>query len=920
MSKNLTRKGLALGALVALASSLFAAAPAHATGENAGILVAPNKGTTYTSIAGSTFDLSTVIAATLSGTSDNLSYLVTNSAGAPIRLAYAGQATTVTALTSSNALQNVRVGTSATAVGTSSDTSDATTSRTDKAIVVTGSSLGGNKGVLETAATKNHLFVTSSTDATENVVVNVQAFLDANHDGLINNLDAYAAPVSITFIPAANVTATTTITSATIGSPTIAGKVVLGNDINQANLGTDVKIGFKLNGAVVPVLVIAGTGTSADFQDVSFDGTDSLVSGALPIRNAANTANGAITAGTYIAQAYYRNALMAANSVAAVKIGAASDASAPANSSVSADSTDTLEVTPSANVLVVTGTNGANATSHTANATTVRSGFTGNVTFTSNVAWQSSDFTEQKAVGATVKVTLTSNGLATGSSFTAGGKTLTATSGAVSFTVTSDADGKISFTGAGTGKKDDSVIVKIAVLTRSGGYSSTDATTGTNTITYKDAAATKFVNASLFGGANSVVKTTKGGTYALTYKLVDQFGQPVTSAYRATITSGAGTNANFTYLVDSSTGSFTQSVVDNSTTTGNYAVSVALAKYNSVSLAWDSVTTGVSLPAATNVYVNADAATAITGAATSTAAVATITKTLVNADLRVDNVSNNQTLIGYAASAAHHTVSGYVTSATGARVAGAVVTVTGAGLGFVVDNGVNAVYSIGTATINTDATGAYSVDVYSTTAGKTSVVVTSGAATKTVAIEFSGVTTTINTNVISLDVVSLSQVGRAVTVTVKVVDKFGNPVKGIAAAVSVTGVGSLSASTATTASDGTATVQFLAGANDFGDAVITAKYTGVDATGAEAVVSTSKTVTVGVTDAQIDIVGKRVTAVSSFTKGRTVAFYVDGVKKWSKLSASDADVVLYYNLKKGTHTVTVKISGGFVTTEKFIVQ
>jgi hypothetical protein len=29
---------------------------------------------------------------------------------------------------------------------------------------------------------------------------------------------------------------------------------------------------------------------------------------------------------------------------------------------------------------------------------------------------------------------------------------------------------------------------------------------------------------------------------------------------------------------------------------------------------------------------------------------------------------------------------------------------------------------------------------------------------------------------------------------------------------------------------------------------------------------------------------------------------------------------LNYNLKKGTHTITVKISGGFVTTEKFIVK
>ena len=81
-----------------------------------------------------------------------------------------------------------------------------------------------------------------------------------------------------------------------------------------------------------------------------------------------------------------------------------------------------------------------------------------------------------------------------------------------------------------------------------------------------------------------------------------------------------------------------------------------------------------------------------------------------------------------------------------------------------------------------------------------------------------------------------------------------------------------------------------------------------------------KTVTFGLTDASIDNVNNRVTAVASFSKGKTVAFYVDGLKKWSKASASDADVVINYNLKKGTHTVTVKVSGGFITTEKFIVK
>jgi protocatechuate 3,4-dioxygenase beta subunit len=312
--------------------------------------------------------------------------------------------------------------------------------------------------------------------------------------------------------------------------------------------------------------------------------------------------------------------------------------------------------------------------------------------------------------------------------------------------------------------------------------------------------------------------------------------------------------------------------------------------------------------------VNATAPAAVTGTASSSTAVATIAKTLVTADLRVDS-KQTTTTIGYGATATQ-TITGTVTDATGSVVPGATVNISGAGLAFVADT--RKVFTVGSAVVNADANGAYSIDVYSTTAGKTSVVVTSGAATKSVAIEFSGVTALLETNVVSIDVASLSQVGRSVTATVKVVDKFANPVSGVAVAVSVTGVGSLSAATVTTGTAGTATVQFVAGANDFGDAVITAKYTATDA--AATVVSASKTLTVGMTDAQIDIVGKRVTAVASFSKGKTVAFYVDGIKKWSKLSASDADVVLNYNLKKGTHTITVKISGGLTTTERFIVK
>jgi hypothetical protein len=882
MSKNLTRKGLALGAIVALGTSLFAGAPAFAGTESTGVTLAPAAGTTYTSIKGAAFDLSTVVNSnilTSTVLANKLSYLVTNAGAAPVKVAfYSGLSTDVS--------DSIRTGDAADSVGSATTVAAPASAAalTAKAIVVKGA--GDNVGKNSSSTGSNKLTLTSSTDGTDNVTFTVQAFIDENGNGQIDSFDLTSPARTVTFIPAANVTATTTIISSTIGTTKLQASVALGNDVNQANLAAGVVfVQFQKNGSNVAF------SDSTVSTDATFDSTDAV------LKTNKTTTGSAITADTYIAQAYFGSAL-------ATKLGSASNASVPVNGTLSADSTDFVDVTASANVKkVVTG--------NAANTATIRSGYTGNVTFSSTVKYRSVDgSTDYTAAGAgvTVKVTLTKVALASASTFTAGGKTLTATSGAQSFTVLTDADGKISFTGAGTGAADDSVAVTIDVLKKTGGYSAIGRGV---TVTYAAAAVTSLDAIDLIG-ASAVRKATVGATYTANYAVTDQFAQlsAVAGSYRVKIEATGGTSA-FTYYAPVVAGKASQTIVDNSTTAGSYTLRARLQKLNTTTNVWDNQLSDVDQ----TVVVNAVAAAAVSATASSSTAVATIAKTLVNADLRIDDNSQTATTIGYGT--ATQTISGTVTDATGAAVSGAVVTVTGAGLAFVVNGNV---YTVGSATIHTGTNGQYSVAVYSTASGKTSVTVTSGAATKSVAIEFSGITAMAETNVISLDVASLSQVGRSVTVTVKLVDKFGNAVDTAdgAIAVSVTGVGSLSAATVGTGTAGTATVQFVAGANDFGDAVITAKYTATDADAT--VVSATKTIAVGVTDAQVDVVKNRVTAVASFSKGKTVGFYVDGVKKWSKLSASDADVVLNYNLKKGRHTVTVKISGGFVTTEVIVVK
>jgi len=83
MTKNSTRKGLALGAIAALLASAFTSAPAYATGiDNGFVSLSPATGTEYTVIAGAgnSFKLTANNASTL--TVGNLKFLVTDASGA----------------------------------------------------------------------------------------------------------------------------------------------------------------------------------------------------------------------------------------------------------------------------------------------------------------------------------------------------------------------------------------------------------------------------------------------------------------------------------------------------------------------------------------------------------------------------------------------------------------------------------------------------------------------------------------------------------------------------------------------------------------------------------------------------------------------------------------------------------------------
>jgi hypothetical protein len=316
------------------------------------------------------------------------------------------------------------------------------------------------------------------------------------------------------------------------------------------------------------------------------------------------------------------------------------------------------------------------------------------------------------------------------------------------------------------------------------------------------------------------------------------------------------------------------------------------------------------------VVLNADAASTPNGNNAAALTASTTTTALTAVDLRT-----TATNAAYISAAGKAVVSGLAkNSVTGAGDKGAVVTATAAGVLFNVGD----VWSIGSISFLADASGYFAINAYSSVPGAVKIAVVAGnSAAASATVTYSGAAAADAAIIKATAGATTIQAGRAVDYTVLVTDKNGLLVKGFVVKATVAGAGSFAGTAAadgsvsvTTDATGKATVKVLYSSNDAGTATVTFADPTTGTTIAAAAVSTE----VGSTDANIDIVNNRVTAVASFSKGKTVSFYVDGYKKWSKASASDADVVLNYNLKKGTHTVTVKISGGFVTTEKFIVK
>jgi hypothetical protein len=1029
MSKNLTRKGLALGAIVALGSTFFSGAAAHAAGlaDTSFVSLAPTTGTDYAVIAGAgnTFSISANEASTL--TTGNIKFLVADTSGlinpsvaftlaTSDSVAVATNVVTITAANSLIAGQKVTFGSaivnangtalaagtytvSATGLsGTAFKLVELSAATTITSAVLSNTSTVTVQGARATADNSYVVDSGSASSATSSVLslvspdavtrsVAVTAWKDANANDKIDDTEYVSPTRTVVFEKASDLVVSTalapvigdqSLTAKITTTPTLNGVQVLAtnalalnaaftrqgssatllnaaaapstwNDTTKvfsvaistsaaagtlANTGDTIAAGGAVTGttrwtgltrplgsAASTVVSAAGVATTTAAGHnlkvgdiVSFGGAHAATGAAATVTvtsvpststftwastltTALTTADttaytvetytghlglvDAVFAGAYTAQAY----------VNGVSAGAVASAGTVAVAAAKA----TLATTSSASVA------GTSAADNTANATAIKTGTT-SVPFT---------LTAVDADGVVVTagrpVVVSTTSLVTGSAAAVGTFKINGLSSPV--TLYTDANGQVSFT-----------------LTEALGLSSAQVRVqavveGTVTVGADlDWADQSYglLNLNTTGASLATARAVlKGGSYVLGLAVVDQWFQaPVDGTYRLK-TSGSGVTEAFVPLV---AGKANVTVTDNGVTSvgSSFVSNVDLQKStNSVfaTVTANAITTTVI--AAPTVVLGASGSTLYGSSVVASSAVAA--KALVAIDKRSSSTvtpayANNLVLNGQVQS-----------STTSVGVAGALVTVSGPA-NVLFENG--QVTKLGSLTALADSNGKFEFKAYSTTAQTDSVVTfTSEGVSKTIKVSFTGVSVG-KTNVLTAAAGATTvQAGRAVDYTATVVDAQGNAVSGFALKATLVGAGYFAGSVSadgsaalTTDVNGKAVVKVLFSSNDQGTATVTFADNDASTATADNLKSVVLATEVGSTDANIDIVGKRVTAVTSFSKGKTVAFYVDGIKKWSKVSTSDADVVLYYNLKKGTHTVTVKVSGGFTTTEKFIVK
>ncbi len=557
MIKNMTRKGLALGAIAALAGSALSAVPAVASET---LSLAPSVGTSYNVLSTAEFTLNAGFAGTESdGAAKTLKYRITNAGEADV---------TGAVVPAGNNLLRYTYDTASTVAGaTSSD-------------FVLYSDDGDPE--LGSAANVTLSVVPDADDA--NILIGVQAWLDLNGNNRIDPGEPFSPVRTLGFWDQENVTGSVTFLPLTLNSAAVAANVVLTPEMNYQMLSTTVN------------------GTDNRQVDVDF-----LVNGASNVQGKAlwNAASS-----VYRATANLTGVVVSTNTYGAqLRINSEKSNAAGANM---IDTGDAVFQGAAAGEVASLGAIAITASASVSNDA-VRSG---SGTFEAVV--RATPVATKPKAGQTVTFTIAETGnatLAAGASITAGGKTLANTKSATTedfeIDVLTDANGDAKLAISYVGLRDGNSFSVIASAVGAAGPS-TDSPR-TKTFTAEDSKAHSLVHDKVGGQ----YRVERGSALSIGYTLVDQFGQTPTGTFRAVVTKAGGT-AVFSGVVPVSAGSATFSTIENSTSNADYTVTAAVQKqaangsWAAISPAVEETTNVSAVTAATVAAVTANVAGATT--------------------------------------------------------------------------------------------------------------------------------------------------------------------------------------------------------------------------------------------------------------------------------------------------------------------
>ena len=1022
MSKNLTRKGLAFGALVALGASVFAGAPAYAADT---MVLEANYSSDKTLAVPITETISLSASLGPNSTAANISNL---------KFKIVNNGTLTVAYNSTN-------GTDVTGTVTSAEGSEYVTPNTTSSVAVNELQLNLDSEAL--------------TSATQTVTVT--AFLDVSNFGVLDAGEVQSSQ-TISFVKLSEITTSTTITSPTQGDTAVTAVVKFTNVNNQAltpaNVGAyfskgdgdalagstgdavstaangDVAVATPATGSVT--ITAANTYAAGDIVTIasmqaSLNGTYKIVSATstdFVIANAAGSVTdgvGTITrtkvlktlvdySATNAGFKYTTSTVTALQKDSAVKVqpllstALGTNAALKAGDAASATTVDAVAIGTAQTAAVTTRAlasfSGNTVLSTTADAGTLGASPTADVALnkekqvyfiakdTATTVPAGGNPKAGQAVAVTVTVSGATLSAVGGVSVTVNGTTYTSAAslpgatGVAKLALTTGADGKATITYKTAGFTNGQDVIFTAVA-----ENFTVVVTGNE----EDLTYSQYIE----NNEGNTAVTTDGVAVPVTVVVQDQFGgAPADNTFQisATLvandqvtpaTSGAGSDT-FEKVVG---GKATLNLKDNGTGIGTLVFGLIRYSVNpngvvsspvdfsnvaisanptfSTTFATGAATVGggsgeadrfdlvvktAADIAAGDVLLKTDNtfATALSKNTAETAYVlgavrgggtaAELTYSdFASVDLRkiavlAPEIKNFAGSTGTAANF-YGTVFGVVKSAStatygGVAVPSATVKASAEGLLFRSSLDSKDIWGDGTITLQANASGQFTLYVYSHKAGTQTVTITSGTGTAKIEVVFEAAANAAasSVSVKVADSAAQFQAGRALDVTVTVTDKFGNPIALTAATgwdaageaklvVAQTGSGYLSTlGDGSTSAKGVFTSKLITNAGDLGTSTITATVDFYTTTVTDLTKSVASEF--GVTDADVTVGGRAVYASVEFAKGKTVTVSVDGKRLYSKLFSTDAYTELKFTQKTaGKHTVTVRISGGIVYSE-----